>query len=85
MAQCNAQRLWRRRRDRADTSAPRGEHNVKAIYSGANIAVPMENAAMIEMADHELGGVDILVNNAGIQHIAPIEEFPREMGRHHRH
>jgi 3-hydroxybutyrate dehydrogenase len=58
-------------RTRQDLAA---ENYVTVIYSGAN-AVPMEIAAMIEMADHELGGVYILVNNAGIQHVAPIEEF----------
>ena len=29
----------------------------------------------------EFGKVDILVNNAGIQHVAPIEEFPGQVGR----
>jgi 3-hydroxybutyrate dehydrogenase len=56
----------------------KAENNVKVIYSGANIAVPTEIAGMIQMADHELGGVDILVDNASIQHVAPIEEFPIE-------
>ena len=55
-----------------------GENNVKVLYSSANIAVPAEVAAMIELAEQELGGVDVLVNNAGIQHVAPIDEFPVE-------
>lgn len=52
------------------------EFSVKALYSGADMTKPAEIAAMIKLAESELGSVDVLVNNAGIQHVAPIEEFP---------
>jgi 3-hydroxybutyrate dehydrogenase len=54
------------------------EFGVKALYSPADMSKPDEIAAMIEMAETQLGAVDILVNNAGIQHVAPIEQFPIE-------
>ncbi len=52
------------------------EFKVKALYSPADMTKPAEIAAMIKLAETELGSCDILVNNAGIQHVAPIEEFP---------
>jgi 3-hydroxybutyrate dehydrogenase len=39
---------------------------VKAIYSPANMAEPMEIASMIRLAEKTFGRVDVLVNNAGI-------------------
>ena len=54
------------------------DFGVKAIYSPADMTRPAEIAAMVRMAEAELGSCDILVNNAGIQHVAPIEEFPIE-------
>ena len=54
----------------------RERHNVGAVYSDANLAGPDAVAAMIGLAESELGSIDILVKNAGIQHVAPIEEFP---------
>jgi 3-hydroxybutyrate dehydrogenase len=51
-------------------------HNIKVLYSGANMANGKEIADMISEAEAEFGGVDILVNNPGIQYVAPIEEFP---------
>jgi len=53
-------------------------HNIKVLYSGANMADDNEIAGMIAEAEDAFGGVDILVNNAGIQYVAPIEEFPVE-------
>jgi 3-hydroxybutyrate dehydrogenase len=52
------------------------EFKVKALYSPADMTKPAEIAAMVKLAETELGSCDILVNNAGIQHVAPIEEFP---------
>ena len=52
------------------------QHKVRAGYSAADMAKPVEIAAMVALTVRELGSVDILVNNAGIQHVAPIEEFP---------
>ena len=51
---------------------------MKAIYSPANMAEPMEIANMISFAEKTFGSVDVLVNNAGIQHVSPIEDFPVE-------
>jgi 3-hydroxybutyrate dehydrogenase len=53
-------------------------HNIKVLYSGANMADEAEIAGMVADAEDAFGGVDILVNNAGIQFVAPIEEFPVE-------
>ena len=55
-----------------------GRHDVKAIYSAADMTKPAEIAEMIRTAEKRFGSVDVLVNNAGIQHVAPIEEFPIE-------
>jgi 3-hydroxybutyrate dehydrogenase len=60
-------------KERADIEKDFG---VKAVYSPADMTKPAEIAAMIKMAETQLGSCDILVNNAGIQHVAPIEEFP---------
>ena len=50
------------------------EHGVGARYIAADMADPDACRRLIEQA----GRVDIVVNNAGIQHVAPVEEFPRE-------
>lgn len=44
------------------------------------IALDVTSAAEIDaaVAALEPGGVDLLVNNAGLQHVAPLEDFPRE-------
>ena len=59
-------------------SAIENDFGVKAIYSPANMAEPMEIASMIKLAEKTFGRVDVLVNNAGIQHVSPIEDFPVE-------
>ena len=53
-------------------------HQVRVLYSGANMADGNDIVAMMAQAEQEFGGVDILVNNAGIQYVAPLEEFPIE-------
>ena len=53
------------------------EFGVTAVYSGADMTKPDEIHAMVKDAEAKLGSVDILVNNAGVQHVAPIEDFPR--------
>lgn len=55
-----------------------GQHNVKVVYNGANMADGEAIADMMAAAEAEFGGIDILVNNAGIQFVAPLEEFPVE-------
>jgi 3-hydroxybutyrate dehydrogenase len=53
-------------------------HNIKVLFSPANMTVPGEIAGMVALAEGEFGAVDIVVNNAGIQHVAPVEDFPVE-------
>jgi 3-hydroxybutyrate dehydrogenase len=55
-----------------------GEHNIKVLYSAADMTKPQDIADMVTQAENEFGSVDIMVNNAGIQYVAPIEEFPIE-------
>ena len=55
-----------------------GEHNIKVLYSPADMTKPQDIADMVAQAEDEFGSVDIMVNNAGIQYVAPIEEFPIE-------
>ena len=55
-----------------------GEHGVRAVHDGADLADPDQVLALVGRARDAMGGLDILVNNAGIQHTAPIETFPRE-------
>src|ERR1019366_7043104 len=62
----------------AERAAIEKEFGVAAFYSGADMTKPDEIRAMVKEAETKLGPVDILVNNAGVQHVAPIEEFPRE-------
>ena len=64
--------------DNKDAIAKVAALGSKVLFSPANMTRPDEIAAMVDLANRELGGVDILVNNAGIQHVAPIEEFPPE-------
>jgi 3-hydroxybutyrate dehydrogenase len=47
-------------------TAIENDFGVKAIYSPANMAEPMEIASMIRLAEKTFGRVDVLVNNAGI-------------------
>jgi 3-hydroxybutyrate dehydrogenase len=51
-------------------------HNVRCLYSPANMLNGGEIAGMVKAAVDAFGGVDILVNNAGIQFVSPVDEFP---------
>jgi 3-hydroxybutyrate dehydrogenase len=66
--------------DRNEIDALRAEiangHNIKVLYSGADMSDGEQIAGMIADAEREFGRVDILVNNAGIQYVAPMEDFP---------
>lgn len=53
-------------------------YQVRVDYHGADMSQADQIQAMMEFAQHSLGGVDILINNAGIQHVATVEEFPVE-------
>lgn len=50
----------------------------KALYSNADLTKVDAIEQMMAAAGEALGGVDILINNAGMQHVAPVEEFPRD-------
>jgi 3-hydroxybutyrate dehydrogenase len=50
----------------------------RAIYHPANLMNPDEVADMVKTTYDHFGRIDILVNNAGIQHVSPIESFPKE-------
>ena len=54
------------------------EQGVSVAYDPADLAKPEAIAAMMQRALGEFGAVDILVNNAGIQHVAPVDDFPRD-------
>ncbi len=51
---------------------------VRAIYDDTDMSQPDAIAGMMERVAAEFGRLDIVVNNAGIQHVSPVEEFPRE-------
>ncbi|HWT99379.1 MAG TPA: 3-hydroxybutyrate dehydrogenase, partial [Terriglobales bacterium] len=52
-------------------------HGVAVTHDGSDLSNPDAIAQMIETAESRFGQIDILVNNAGIQHVAPLEQFPR--------
>ncbi|HET7409868.1 MAG TPA: 3-hydroxybutyrate dehydrogenase, partial [Paracoccaceae bacterium] len=49
-----------------------------ARYIQADMADPAACRSLVEQAAELFGAVDILVNTAGVQHVEPIETFPRE-------
>jgi 3-hydroxybutyrate dehydrogenase len=53
-------------------------HGVCVMFDAADMAKPEAIAAMMQRALGEFGAVDVLVNNAGIQHVAPVDDFPRD-------
>lgn len=55
-------------------------YGVRVRYIEADVSNPNECRALISQTLAEYGGLDILVNNAGIQHVAPVESFPRNDG-----
>ena len=54
------------------------EFGVRSLCDGADMSDPDAIRAMIARCEADLGRLDVLVNNAGIQHVAPIDEFPRD-------
>src|SRR5579859_3642772 len=52
------------------------EHGVQTMYSGANLAHPIEIERMIGISLETFGAIDILVNNAVVRCVAPVEQFP---------
>ncbi len=67
----------------AENSVPgsRCAHEVPVLFDGADMSNPASIRDMVERVGRSFGAVDILVNNAGIQHVAPVDEFPEEVGR----
>ena len=53
------------------------KHNIKTIFSGADVSKPDAIQELMEQAE-TFGPLDILVNNAGIQHVDTIQDFPPE-------
>ena len=53
-------------------------YGVRAAYSAADMAKPVEIRELVADTVRRFGGLDILVNNAGIQHVAKIVDFPEE-------
>src|SRR6185437_11515051 len=53
------------------------EFKVKTLYSSANMLNADEIDAMVAEGEKKFGSIDILINDAGIQHVAPIEDFPK--------
>jgi 3-hydroxybutyrate dehydrogenase len=53
-------------------------HRVRVAYHGADLSQPAQVTELVEATVGAFGGLDVLCNNAGIQHVAPIEAFPRE-------
>lgn len=49
----------------------------KAMYHNADLSCVDEIEDLVEKTASTFGSVDILVNNAGIQHVSPIDAFPR--------
>src|SRR5262245_64405723 len=51
------------------------EHDVLAIYHGADLRRVAEIEAMVSAAIDAFGAVDIVVNNAVVRHASPVEAF----------
>src|ERR1700677_3510335 len=66
--------------DEREITAMRDEiekaHGGRTMYSGANLAQPLEIERMIGVCLETFGAIDILVNNAVVRYVAPVEQFP---------
>jgi 3-hydroxybutyrate dehydrogenase len=60
----------------ATRSGIEGNHNVRALYDGADMSNGEAVHGLIAATVETFGRLDILVNNAGIQFTAPVDEFP---------
>ncbi|WP_299990112.1 3-hydroxybutyrate dehydrogenase [uncultured Pontibacter sp.] len=54
------------------------EHDVKVMFSSANMQYPDQIREMVQLAEQAFGQIDVLINNAGIQYVAPVDEFPED-------
>jgi len=52
------------------------EHQVRTLYSPADLREPQQIAQLVAAAASAFGAVDILINNAVVRHTAPVEAFP---------
>ncbi|WP_260706579.1 3-hydroxybutyrate dehydrogenase [Edaphobacter flagellatus] len=53
-------------------------YGVYVIHIAADLSIGEQCRMLAEQAQRELGSIDILINNAGIQHVAPVDQFPKE-------
>jgi 3-hydroxybutyrate dehydrogenase len=51
------------------------DHQVRTMYSPADLRVPEQIAQLVAAASDIFDGVDVLVNNAVVRHTGPIEEY----------
>jgi 3-hydroxybutyrate dehydrogenase len=51
-------------------------HQVRTLYSGADLRQPEEIARLVTAATAAFGAVDILINNAVVRHVDAVEAFP---------
>jgi 3-hydroxybutyrate dehydrogenase len=54
------------------------EGGYTALGLKCNVTDEQELKRALEQAYDQYGSIDVLINNAGLQHVAPLEDFPKE-------
>jgi 3-hydroxybutyrate dehydrogenase len=54
------------------------EAGCTALGLKCNVTEEQELKRALEQAYDQYGSIDVLINNAGLQHVAPLEDFPKE-------